>query len=203
MKLSMLQQGTPEWHELKRGKIGGTRFGQVISGKKNNLIYELLNERLSPWLDFDDQYIDDDMQFGIDNEPVAADLYEKQTGIKFKQVGCILSDTSPIHLASPDRLSEDNSIVLEIKCTQNGRIHLQRFWEGVETSHMAQIKNYFAVSEEVKEVHWISYCPDRFERPIIPYIFRREMFEQDIPGWLFEVKQIELKLDKMQQQFMF
>jgi len=143
------------------------------------------------------------MQFGIDNEPVAADLYEKQTGIKFKQVGCILSDTSPIHLASPDRLSEDNSIVLEIKCTQNGRIHLQRFWEGVETSHMAQIKNYFAVSEEVKEVHWISYCPDRFERPIIPYIFRREMFEQDIPGWLFEVKQIELKLDKMQQQFMF
>ena len=203
MKLSMLQQGTPEWHELKRGKIGGTRFGQVISGKKNNLIYELLNERLSPWIDFDDQYIDEDMQFGIDNEPVAADLYEKQTGIKFKQVGCILSDTSPIHLASPDRLSEDNSIVLEIKCTQNGRIHLQRFWEGVETSHMAQIKNYFAVSEEVKEVHWISYCPDRFERPIIPYIFRREMFEQDIPGWLFEVKQIELRLDKMQQQFMF
>ena len=203
MKLSMLQQGSPEWHELKRGKIGGTRFGQVISGKKNNLIYELLNERLSPWMDFDDQYIDEDMQFGIDNEPVAADLYEKQTGIKFKQVGCILSDTSPIHLASPDRLSEDNSVVLEIKCTQNGRIHLQRFWEGVETSHMAQIKNYFAVSEEVKEVHWISYCPDRFERPIIPYIFRREMFEQDIPGWLFEVKQIELKLDKMQQQFMF
>lgn len=203
MKIATMQQGSPEWHELKRGKIGGTRFGQVISGKKNNLIYELLNERLSPWMDFDDQYIDDDMQFGIDNEPVAADLYEKQTGIKFKQVGCILSDTSPIHLASPDRLSEDNSVVLEIKCTQNGRIHLQRFWEGVETSHMAQIKNYFAVSEEVKEVHWISYCPDRFERPIIPYIFRREMFEQDIPGWLFEVKQIELKLDKMQQQFMF
>lgn len=41
--------------------------GQVISGKKNSLIYELLNERMSPWIDFDDQYIDDDMQFGIDN----------------------------------------------------------------------------------------------------------------------------------------
>jgi len=202
MKIATMAQRSPEWFELKRGKIGGTNFGQVISGKKNMLIYDLLNERLSSWIDHTDDYVSDDMQFGIDNEPVARELYIKQSGIQFDEVGCILSDFSGIHLASPDGLNQERGIVLEIKCSRNGAKHLKRHFEGVDSEHLPQIKNYFAVSDEVKEVHFVSYCPDRFERPIIVYIFTPDMFA-DIDKARAEIKNIEAKLNVMEQAFRF
>lgn len=196
-----MQQRSPEWYDARKGKIGGTRFGQVISGKKNRLIYELLDEDMSEFL-FPDDFVSDEMQFGIDNEPIARDMYIRQTGINFREVGLIQSDFSSIHIASPDGLSDDNTKVLEIKCTMDGSIHLQRFFEGVENSYMPQIKNYFAVSDEVKEVHWVSYCPDRPERPIIVYIFTREHFS-DIEKGRDIISQIEAKLSLLKQEWTF
>lgn len=170
MKLSNVTQRSPEWYALKKGKIGGTRFGQLISNRENRLEYELIDEALSDFL-FPDDYISDEMQFGIDNEPIARELYSKQTGIDFQEYGAILSDYSDIHMASPDGMN--NGEVLEIKCTENGAIHIQRFFNGPEKSMIPQIINYFAVSDEVKRVHWISYCPNRTERTIVRFLFDR------------------------------
>ena len=87
-------------------------------------------------------------QFGIDNEPVARELYSKQSGIDWREVGMIQSEIIQINTASPDGLSPDNSIVLEIKCTRNLDVHLQRFFEGIESQYMNQIMNYFVVADE-------------------------------------------------------
>lgn len=202
MKIHNCQQRSQEWYQLKKGRIGGTRFGSVISGKKNRLIYELLDERLNEF-NFPDDYVTDEMQFGIDNEPIARELYSKQSGIKFREVGLIESNLSEIHISSPDGLSEDNSIALEIKCTENGYIHIQRFFEGVESNYLGQIKNYFVVSDEIKEVHFVSYCPSRFERPIVVIIFKREDFIKDIENGIKLIAEIELKLNKLQNEFIF
>jgi len=140
MKIATMKQLSPEWFELKRGKIGGQRFGQVISNRENSLLFDLLNERMSPWMEFNDEFVSDDMQFGKDNEPVARKLYIKQSGIDFKEVGCIISDYSGIHLASPDGLNEDAGIVLEIKSTRNGAKHLKRFFNGIDSEHWPQVK---------------------------------------------------------------
>jgi len=226
MKIATMKQGSPEWHELKRGKIGGTKFGQVISGRDNSLMFDLLNERLSPWLDYNDEIITDDMRFGLDNEPIARELYIKQSGIDFKEVGCIISDYSGIHLASPDGLNEEAGIVLEIKSTQNGAKHLKRFFNGIDKEYWPQIKNYFAVSSDVKEVHWVSFCPDRFERPLIVVIVTLDTVIDERTGtetvegkkvktvypvtiremlheWRSEITRIEMDLDKMEQSFLF
>lgn len=203
MKISNVVQRSPEWHELKRGKIGGTRFGQVISGRKNALIYDLLNEQLSPWMEQEDEFVSDDMQFGIDNEPVARELYIKQSGIDFIEVGAILSDYSSIHMASPDGVNIKQGIVLEIKCTRNGSKHIKRFFDGVDTEHLPQVKNYFAVSDKVKAVHWVSFCPERFERPLVVVILTRAMFEADIAKGRAEVARIENKLNEMEERYKF
>jgi hypothetical protein len=39
---------------------------------------------------------------------------------------------------------------------------------------MPQIINYFAVSDEVVAVHWVSYCPYRTERPLVIHVFTRD-----------------------------
>jgi hypothetical protein len=202
MKTTNLIQYSPEWWAFKAGKIGGTRFGQVISGRKNRLVYELVDETMSGKASADD-YIDDAIQFGIDNEPIAAELYSEQSGIEFQEVGAILSDHSRIHHASADRLNINRGIVLEIKCTESRAIHLERFFEGPETGYMSQIKNYFAVSDSVKEVHWVSYCPNMVEKPLIVRVFHRDQFVNEIPAWREKVAAIEETVKSMVQQFIF
>lgn len=202
MKIWKGEQLTHEWWQLKKGKISGTRFGQVISNRKNRLLYDLLDERMNEWL-VPDPYINESMQFGLDNEGTAIKLYSRQSHIRFYKVGAILSDFSEIHMASPDALNKARGIVLEIKSTPNGAIHLQRYFEGPESDYMPQIKNYFAVSDDVKEVHWVSYCPMRQERPLVVRIFKRDQFADDITTGRDRIKEIEQQLNEMESQFKF
>jgi len=173
-----IEQKSSEWWAYKVGKISGTRYSQVISGRKNSLVYDLINENLSGYIE-QDNFVSDDMQFGINNETVALDLYEEISGIKFRHGGVILSDFNPIHMASPDGDNEEFGIIAEVKCTQHGSKQIKRFFEGPEPEYPPQIKNYFAVSDSVKEVHWISYCPYRPERRLVIHIYKRD----DIAGY--------------------
>lgn len=201
MKIETFKQLSPEWFAGRCGSIGGTGFSKIISGKKNRLIYDLLNETLNGYASQDD-YVSDKMQFGIDNEPIARELYIEKSGIDFKEVGLIRSDYSKIHHASPDGLSDDG-IVLEIKCTDDGAIHIQRFFEGVESSYMPQIINYFAVSDEVKKVHWVSYCPYREERPLIAYVFNASDYAEKIKEARVKIAAIEIEIEKKKNEFIF
>jgi len=203
MKVKRMQQGSTEWYQIKHGRIGGTRFGQVVSGRDNMLLFDLLEERASEWMPDFDQYIDDDMQFGIDNEPVARQLYSEQSGIDFEQVGVIMSDFCNISLASPDGVNIERGIVLEVKCTQNGAIHRRRYFRGAETKHMPQIINYFVQSDDVKEVHFVSYCPYVYQRPLVPVIFTAEDFAADIKKGRVALARVERELIDMEDQFNF
>ena len=202
MNILMVEQGSQEWWDAKVGSIGGTRFGNVISTKKNRLISTLVNEKLNGYCEQDD-YVNEDMQSGIDNEPIARQLYIEKSGINFRQVGMIKSDYSEIHHASPDGLSDDNSIVLEVKSTSDGSIHMERFWNGVEASYMPQIKNYFAVSDEVKEVHFVSYCPYRPERPLVVIIFKAADFFEETKKARLKVAMIEAEVKTKLEQWIF
>jgi hypothetical protein len=190
--IKSFEQGSPEWWAAKKNKISGTRFGQLISGRKNRLEYELANEYLMDVLLPDpDEWTSEEMQFGIDNEPIAVQKYLVKAGLdhlpRYKP-GLIVSDFHPDwHCASPDYVVElpDSAglIVIEVKCTMNGAIHMQRHVEGPESSYMPQIKNYFAVSDDVKEVHWVSYCPDRPERELVVRDFNRTEFAGQVQIW--------------------
>lgn len=179
MKVEIVPQQSMEWWKLKVGKVSGTRFGKVISNRDNRLIYELMNEVLSGSCEID-EYLSDEIQYGLDNERIAIDLYEKQTGIKTYQVGAIMSDICSISMASPDSLSIDNSIVQEVKCTMHGYTHIQRIFEGVESSYLPQIINYFVVDDCIKHVDFISYCGFREERPLHVIRFNREDYTSKI-----------------------
>lgn len=201
--ITEFQQGSHEWWQAKKGRIGGTRFGQVISNRKNRLIYELANEILTP-VYWPDDYVNDEMQFGIDNEPVAIALYEEAIGLGFSKPGLFLPDDpeqATIHCASPDGWNHETGIVVEVKCTQNGAIHMQRFAEGVESSYMPQIQNYFAISDDVKQVHWLSYCPERQEMPIVLKVFTREQFASDIPKWRGAILAVKQDVDDLLKEF--
>ena len=161
MKIDMCDQGSDEWLKLKWGKIGGTRFGQLISSRDNVLKYEILKESISEWVpDFTDVWISEDMQYGIDSEPIARGILERIENIKIEQCGAILSDFCKLSMASPDGIHtiEGGKIVHEIKSTRNEATHIKRMFEGIDDKHLPQCLNYFCQSNEVKEVWYTSYC---------------------------------------------
>ena len=169
MNYQRIEQKSPEWWQIKVGKVSGTRFGQLISSRENSLPEELVNELLDGCCE-QSEYESDDMIFGTENESVAIDAYEQMTGLKFDRGGVILSDFSPLHMASPDGIIVDNGIVCEVKCTQHGKTQIKRYINGIDSAYKPQIINYFANSDDVKEVHWVSFCPYRPERPIVVFI---------------------------------
>lgn len=186
-------QRSLEWWDLKCGRISGTRFSKVISNKKNRLLYELMNEILDGHFP-QEEFVSEEMQYGIDNEDTALELYSAKTGIKVNRVGAIISESNDIHIASPDGVSESNEIVQEVKCTMNGYIHIQRFFEGVESSNLPQCINYFAVAPEVMEVHYISYCGERPEKPMIYTVLKREDYQKQIDIGLKRIDVIKAEL---------
>lgn len=166
-------QLSPEWWQLKVGKISGTRFGQLISTRENSLLFEVANEKLNGFVSQDD-FESEDMIFGRENEPIAIDKYEDISGINFQRGGVIFSDFNKLHIASPDGINTELGIVAEVKCTMNGVKQLTRFKNGIESDKWGQIVSYFASSDDIKAVHFISYCPYRPEHEIVSFIVTRE-----------------------------
>lgn len=185
-----IEQRSEEWFKLRAGKITGTRFGKLISSRKNNLVYELANESLDGVVEPSD-FANDDMQYGIDNEDLAIDMFEDETGLSVIRGGVIESNFSSIHMASPDGIIADglldspvflgDAVVLEVKCTRNGTKHLSRYIEGIDTEYMPQIKNYRACSDSVKVVIFISYCGLRSERPMFFHAMCVKGYEHLVP----------------------
>jgi hypothetical protein len=164
-------QLSPEWWDYKVAKVGGRRFGQVISGRKNRLKYELLDEKIKGYIE-QDEYESEEMTFGKDQEPIARAEIIRTTGIEFGECGVIVSDFNPkIHMHSPDGLNHKHGIVLEIKSTSDGSIHIQRFFEGPESAHIPQIINPFVCSDDVKEVWWYSWNPFVQIRPLVKHVY--------------------------------
>jgi predicted phage-related endonuclease len=173
MKYLQIQQRSKDWFDLKVGKVSGTRFAQIISERDNKLPFELANEILDGYITPED-YTNEEIQFGIDNEEIAISKYESFSGIKFLRGGVMLSDENDNHMASPDGITLDFDIVAEIKCTIHGATQIERFFSGIPKNYIPQICNYFAVHPKLKEVHFISYCPYRPERELVVHVVTRD-----------------------------
>ena len=173
MKHLKIEQKSPEWWAYKVGRVSGTRAGQLISTRENSLVDDMMDEVLDGFVKPND-FQTDEMIFGIENEEKALDLYSRISGIDFERGGVLVSDKfEDIHMASPDGINVERGVIAEVKCTMQGKTHIKRFRKGVDANYMPQIINYFACSEDVKEVHWISYCPFRPERELVYFIITR------------------------------
>ena len=174
MKHLKIEQTSQEWWAYKVGRISGTRVGQLLSTRENSLIDEMIDEILDGEVKRDD-FQTEEMLFGVENEGVALDLYSKRYGIEFERGGVLCSDLhEKIHMASPDGINIKKGIIVEVKSTMQGKTQIKRFRKGIDSNYLPQVVNYFACSEDVKEVHWISYCPFRPERDLVVIIFKRD-----------------------------
>jgi putative phage-type endonuclease len=120
--LDNLEQRSPEWYAARCGKVTASRIGDILKTIRNgnyaasrrNYAAQLVTERLTGKVT-ENSYTNEYMEWGKEQEPIAREKYQEQTGNTVNEVGFINHPDIPMSGASPDGVVGDDGL-LEIKC---------------------------------------------------------------------------------------
>lgn len=204
----MMEQGSAEWFEARRGFLGASAINDARSviksgeaASRRNLRAKIIAERLTGVCE--EGYTNAAMQWGIDNEPVARAMYETTIGQDVDQCGFILHPTLKMTGASPDGLIGNEGLI-EIKCP-NTATHIDYLLAGVVP---AQYKNQMLWQMECTGRNWcdfVSYDP-RMPENMQMFCIRFERDDEeldkirdDVIKFLIEVNEVIEKLQVISQ----
>lgn len=151
MMVDLIVQGTPEWHEARRGKVTSSRVVDVCAKIKSgapaatraNYMAQLLLERITGRVE--PTFQSRAMQDGIEREPEAREIYAFLTDVDVEQVGFVDHPTIPMAGSSPDGLVGADGGV-EFKCPF-AATHLETLFTGkVHRDYAFQIQWNMAVT---------------------------------------------------------
>ena len=139
MKLINLQQRSEEWFEYRKKKIMASEAPIILGVSPYKTIEELEQEKVFgsiqqnfPW-----------MQRGIDLEPFALHMFERETGLTM--FPCVGEHENGWMAASFDGMTLDEDVVVEIKCP--GKKDHQLALEGkIPEKYIPQLQHQLYVS---------------------------------------------------------
>lgn len=199
-----MEQRSEEWYAARLGDIGCSRLGDVCAKGRNgepsstrrNYMSELLCERLTGKRA--DHWTSPEMQWGIDNEPLARAMYEARTGAWVVEDGGRPHPTIKGWGCSPDGLIDDDG-GLEIKCP-NTATHLATVLDGkINRDYILQMAGGCIIYDRA---YWdfVSFDP-RLPDPINLFIrrFPREELpcsevEAEVVKFLAELDALEARV---------
>jgi putative phage-type endonuclease len=152
MKIIDCEQGTPEWHAARCGRLTASRIADIMRKTKTGVSKmratyagQLIAERLSGVQE--ETYTSAAMQHGKDTEDQARAMYAFMHDVQPQTVGLVIHPRLEMAAASCDRLVGDNGLI-EIKCP-NSATH-------IETLLGAEID-----PDYVKQMQWQMACTER------------------------------------------
>jgi hypothetical protein len=156
-----IEQGTPEWHDMRRGVLTSTAIRTLITptgkladnDKTRAHVYEVAAQRITGRTE--DGFQSFDMMRGHVEEILARDLYSQHYN-PVTECGFITNDSLGFAVGySPDGLVGDDGLI-EIKSAK-AKIQVQRIVDGgIPTEHMAQVQTGLWVTGR-KWCDFISY----------------------------------------------
>jgi hypothetical protein len=158
-----LVQGSEEWHAQRRGMVTASVVGKLITPKtikaasnpdSRGLALLLAAERITGWTD--PTYMNDDMLRGVEDEPIARDLYAEHYA-PVVETGFMVEDRWGFKIGySPDGLVGDDGLI-EIK-SRRSKTQLSTILAGhPPIENMAQLQCALLVSGR-KWIDYVSYC---------------------------------------------
>ncbi|WP_027503321.1 lambda exonuclease family protein [Rhodococcus sp. UNC363MFTsu5.1] len=158
-----ITQGTDEWHDQRRGIVTASAVGKLVTAKtlqtasnteSRGLTALLAAERITGWTD--PTYISDDMLRGIEDEPLARDVYAEHYA-PVTETGFMIREDQGVKIGySPDGLVGDDGLI-EIK-SRRQKIHLETILSGhPPIENMPQLQCGLLVSGR-DWIDYVSYC---------------------------------------------
>lgn len=149
MKLLDLEQGSLEWLEKRRGSITGTDASIIMGVNPFKTRKDLLKEKLG----LITTELNDAMRKGIELEPKAREIYMlRENTIVYPAVA--VHDDYFWAMASLDGISENNDLILEIKCGKNAFEKAQQ--QEIPSYYYAQMQHCMWVAD-VHVCHYFCY----------------------------------------------
>lgn len=161
MKIHNFEQRTEDWYNIRKGKMTASNADTIIANGKGleTYIYNLMAEYYSSAEK--ENYINADMQRGIDLEPEAKIEFQFYTGLDIKEVGCV--ELNDYILASPDGLIGDDGLI-EIKCPNDSVYFKLLLSDNIKPEYIAQMQMQLYVTDR-QYCYFVSYNPN-FEKSL-------------------------------------
>lgn len=196
-----IEQNTPEWDEIRLGKITGSKAGLLLgTGKDGGLTVaakDYARRKAAEWITgqnpyngFANQYTDR----GHDMETLAAYEYEDQTFNQCQKVGFV--ERSAYAGTSPDRLIVGTKNGGEFKCFEQEQhlLIIDKGLDAVKTDILAQVQwNMFCCNSDWW--HLVFYHPKFLDKKLIKFTIEPDPkmfaeFEAKEPLFEAEVKRL-------------
>lgn len=158
----MIEQGTPEWHALRCGKVTASRVADImrttksgVSASRQRYLGELVAERLTgqPTATFKSA----EMEWGNATEEEARHAYAFYTGKPLEAVAFVDHPTIKMSGASPDRLVGADGL-LEIKCPATHTHIAYLLGDSIDADYLTQMQWQMACTGR-KWCSWVTYDP--------------------------------------------
>ena len=197
----MIEQGTPEWHQLRLGKVTASRVSDVMakiktgeSASRKNYRAELVVQRLTGLPS--ESFTNAAMEWGTATEPMARIAYEIAKEVLVEQVGFIEHPTIAMFGCSPDGLVHDGMI--EIKCP-NSATHIEYLTDNkAPAKYINQMQCQMAVTGR-KWCDFVSFDP-RLPEDLQLFIVRVERDQKYIDSMEVEVVEFLTEVEGMVNQ---
>ena len=183
MKKHLIDQRSPEWHLLRKGKITGTGLKALMGtpAAKQEYFYEIIAQKLTVGVPEEGDY-ENAMERGTRLEPDAIAAFEFETGKKVEAVGFCEDDEDPTMANSPDGIvaETNDSEAVEAKC-MGGKNHVKMWLENeVPKEYVWQTKQYFVINPNLKILYFVGYNPDIPAHPLHIIEIHRKDIEIDL-----------------------
>ncbi len=161
MKIHNFEQRTDEWYAIRKGKMTASNAETIIANGKGleTYIYNLMAEYYSTAQK--ENYINADMQRGIDLEPEARIEFEFYTGLDVQEVGFV--EYNDFIGVSPDGLI-DNDGLIEIKCPNDSIYFKLLLSDNIKPEYIAQMQMQMYITDR-QYCYFVSYNPN-FEKSL-------------------------------------
>ena len=181
MILHDIEQRSPEWYQIRIGKVTGSEFKKVMSKNWMDYADKIAAEQLTgSSLDDEDGYVSYDMQRGIDLEPLAIAEYEQRNNVQLDRYGFIQSSKFNDLGLSPDAVGLEVSFGVEIKAP-NVATHIRYIrHDKIPANYIDQILCYFVVCDSIQYVDFVSFCPDLEQYPYWQKRITRDELQTEI-----------------------
>lgn len=204
MKIHTMEQRTPEWDEIRAGKITGsvakklvTPTGKVSIQYKSEIGRIIAEEQ--GWQEPDFIKPTYWMERGVNLEPEARGWFQVETGLLVHQCG-FMEHSSGLAGFSPDGyvIEDDQVIPVELKCPKPSN-HIMWFLEGGENivlpkDHIGQC-HFGMVVADAPHMYFESYTPNA--SPLIVKVEWSEYTDtmaKMLDNFIFELKEAREKI---------
>lgn len=161
MKIHNFEQRTDDWYNIRKGKMTASNADTIIANGKGleTYIYNLMAEYYSSAEK--ENYINADMQRGIDLEPEARLEFEFYTDLDVQEVGFI--EYNEFIGVSPDGLIGDDGLI-EIKCPNDSVYFKLLLSDNIKPEYIAQMQMQMYITDR-QYCYFVSYNPN-FEKSL-------------------------------------